>query len=132
MARGSCQLFVTTPSTDGRLHDEWAPALAVFHYPYESAHLFLSWRSTVNDTMSTTKNERINTLGTRSGNAGAVWDYPGGWHIDHLVSPVAVQGWLGSYNGAMGVPYLPDGFEAAWGDPRIPPNSKVYGATLVP
>lgn len=126
------QLFETTASTDGLLHDEWAPALSVYHYPGETADIFLSWRSTKFDTTSATKNEKINRLATRSGNAGSSWDTPGGWFMDNLVSPVAVQGWLGSYDGVMASPYVLEGFQAGWGDPRNPPNSKVYGATLYP
>lgn len=129
------QIFQSADSTDGIQHDDWAPVLGVYHYPAvgETNHIFLSWRTTFYDTLSPTRNERINRVATQK-NGAAAWDAVA-FALDHQPTAVAVQGWLGAYDGAFGAPYVGNplptnnqAFSAAWGDPRVP-TSHVYGST---
>ncbi|MEJ7732898.1 MAG: hypothetical protein WKG00_27345 [Polyangiaceae bacterium] len=126
----------TTPNIVGAvgIKDEWAPTLGIYRYsgPGETTHIYLGRRSTFTDTLSVTKNERIRQVATRSADEGAIWETPEGFPIDGLATAYDVTAWMGAYDGVMGMSYFPEAWQAGWADPRNPPTSKVYGATIIP
>lgn len=122
------------------LHDAWAPVLSVNHNNINpagpaalQATIFISYRSTRYDTLSSTLNERVNRLGNMSLTTGATWQSPmdGGWFVDHLTTPLAPNAWQGAYDGAASIRWLTNAFQVGWADPRST-GSQVYGATIIP
>jgi hypothetical protein len=131
---GTASAFVKIfepPSVTEVVHDEWAPALSVYHVTGSSAKIAISWRSTAYDIFGAThSNARINRLANMSTDGGATFVSPAGWNVDGLSTPVAPSQELGSYDGIDAAPWIPQTFEAAWADPRQGNRSTVYGAAF--
>ena len=122
------------------LHDAWAPVLSVYHNNIDpagpaalQATIFISYRSTLFDTLSLTLNERVNRLGNMSLTTGTTWKHPmtGGTYVDQLTTPLAPNAWQGAYDGAANIRWLNNTFQLGWADPRST-GSQVYGATISP
>lgn len=112
-------VFQTPPTTDPFRHDNWSPALSVYHYPGEpEGAVGVYWYTTIDDLFSPTKNEYLRLYGTVSMKSGDIGSWDVKKDVDKLSPPQIVDDYLGKYQGLAGLPHLSGAFLAAWGDQR--------------
>lgn len=125
---------VTPPEEALSGHDQWAPAISLYHYPTDPTDKYdigLLWYDTRYDSWSPKGNTFVDILGktyrhVSSGNA--TWNNPVTLNTVHGQE---VEAPLGDYNAIGAMPHVSTGFLGAWGDQRSSDDTEVWGASFL-